>query len=847
MFVLQMVRRAVVMAALTSIVSIADAAPAAQRPVTLEDTYRLEGLGTYYGGPVAFAPDGKSMAFTRRRSDQTVRDYTIQFLWDNDRADVWVKTPGAAEPVNVTRGAEDGSGWWSPVWSPDGRYLAMLSTRGPVIADNVWLWVWDSRTNTLRRLSERGVDIDGKIYRPPHLWLDAGHVLCPLLPEGGRPIGLEIERQSQRIAAEEWPKTRRGEQSTVSVLDSGVPVDVSKRPQGRLVRFDVRTGEASIVADRSSTALTPSPRGEYIAYGRQVGVSVPQAGIKLIQSGKTRYTIDVVDLSGRRLLTAEKVASDARVDAVRWSPRGDRVVFTGFAEGGDGSQRIYVGTPARGTVEMLELGPLDTTTIGAWWVPPQIEWTADGALLIRAAERLDERATAPDARRDWWRVSLDGKRRNLTKGMAVVPEQFWAERGRASFVGLAKEELWRLQVASGRVSRALPAFGEKIERIVWPATTNDGLTEYAEQGHEYDDLVLGIRRAAELQLHRVDLAANRVAALATPAPKAELLSYSPRSGQAAFYANDGDGLRLWLAPQGAPTQLLIDANGFLRDLIQPERRLLEYTSLDGDALKGWLLLPVGYEKGRRYPLITSVYAGSVYSEVPPSSLEFGRWLSAYSPQIWAARGYAVLLPSMPLNPWGKTDDPMLKLPNGVLPAVDAAVATGVADPKRLFVMGGSFGGFSTYGLLTQTRRFAGGVALAGLSNLISLYGQFDARRRYASEPQEFLSMMQLMESGQTAMGSPPWEDLNRYLRNSPIFAVDRVETPLMIVQGDMDYVAIQQGEEFFNALYRQGKRARFVRYWGEGHGIQSPANSRDLLERIQAWFEEVAPPLEEAG
>lgn len=841
MFVLRMVWRAVAMAALASIISTTVAAPAVQRPLALEDIYRLEGLGTYYGGPVAFAPDGKSMAFTRRRGDQGMRDFTIDFLWDNDRADVWVKTPSAAEPVNVTRGVEDGSGWWAPAWSPDGRYLAMLSTRGPVVADNVWLWVWDSRTDTLRRLSERGVDIDSNIHRRQHLWLDAEHVLCPLLPEGARPVGLEIERQSQRIATEQWPHSQRGEQTTVSVLDSGVPVDVSKRPQGRLVRFDVRTGEGTTVADRSSTGLTLSPRGEYIAYGRQVGVSVPQAGVKLTQPGKKRYTIDVVDLSGRRLLTAENVASDARVDAVRWSPRGDRVAFTGFAEASNGPQRIYIGSPARGTVEMLELGPLDTSTIGSWWIPPQIEWTADGALLIRAAERLDERPTAPDARRDWWHISLDGKRRNLTKNMAVVPAQLWAERGRASFVGLAKDELWRLQVASGRVSRALPAFGEKIERIVWPANTNDGLMEYAEQGLEYGDLVLGIRRGTELQLHRVDLAANRVTALATPAPKAELLSYAPRSGQAAFYANDRDGLRLWLGSQGGSTQLLIDANGFLRDLIDPERRLLQYTSLDGEALQGWLLLPVGYEQGRRYPLITSVYAGAVYSQVPPSSAELGRSLNLYSPQIWAARGYAVLLPSMPLNAWGKTDDPMLKLPNGVLPAVDAAVAMGVADPRRLFVMGGSFGGFSTYGLLTQTRRFAGGVSLAGLSNLISLYGQFDARMRYTSEPQEALAQMQLIESGQIAMGSPPWQDLNRYLRNSPLFAVDRVETPLMIVQGDMDYVALQQGEEFFNALYRQGKRARFVRYWGEGHAIRSPANARDLVERIHAWFDELAP------
>lgn len=88
------------------------------------------------------------------------------------------------------------------------------------------------------------------------------------------------------------------------------------------------------------------------------------------------------------------------------------------------------------------------------------------------------------------------------------------------------------------------------------------------------------------------------------------------------------------------------------------------------------------------------------------------------------------------------------------------------------------------------------------------------------------------------MGNSPRKDLGRYLRNSPICFVDRVQTPLMIIQGDMDYIPIQQSEEFFISLCRQGKRAEFVRYWGEGHILQSPANIRDMWRRICAWFEE---------
>jgi dipeptidyl aminopeptidase/acylaminoacyl peptidase len=211
-------------------------------------------------------------------------------------------------------------------------------------------------------------------------------------------------------------------------------------------------------------------------------------------------------------------------------------------------------------------------------------------------------------------------------------------------------------------------------------------------------------------------------------------------------------------------------------------------------------------------------------------------------QALAAHGYVVVFPSMPLKPEGEPSDPYMDLQTGVIPAVDKMIEIGIADPKRIGVMGQSYGGYSTYGLVTQTNRFQAAVALAGLPDLISLYGQFDARERYSDHPQENLFYMSIAENGQERMGNPPWKDLGRYLRNSSIFYVDRVETPIMIMQGDMDYVAMQQGEEFFNSLYRQGKRARFVRYWGEGHVLESTANVTDMWKQIYAWFDEFLKP-----
>jgi dipeptidyl aminopeptidase/acylaminoacyl peptidase len=287
-------------------------------------------------------------------------------------------------------------------------------------------------------------------------------------------------------------------------------------------------------------------------------------------------------------------------------------------------------------------------------------------------------------------------------------------------------------------------------------------------------------------------------------------------------------------------------NGFLGDIAEGERRLIEYQSLDGETMKGLLLLPPGNQLGPRSPLVVWVYAGFRIRDQhvnpgPLTHVNSAHWLNL---QLLAARGYAVLLPSMPLSSDPKDNgyqgnDPYLELTKGVLPAVDKVIALGIADPKRVAVMGHSYGGYSTYGLVTLTNRFQVAIALApGSADLVSEYGSFQAQERYGPYPHENIGLQWWAEAGQGGLGNPPWKDWTSYWRNSPLFYVERVKTPLLIVQGDMDGASMQQGEEFFSALYRQGKRARFVRYWGEGHSLQSPANIRDFWAQVYAWLDE---------
>ncbi len=196
----------------------------------------------------------------------------------------------------------------------------------------------------------------------------------------------------------------------------------------------------------------------------------------------------------------------------------------------------------------------------------------------------------------------------------------------------------------------------------------------------------------------------------------------------------------------------------------------------------------------------------------------------------------------------KTGYALALLPSGVLPAIDAVIARGFADPDRIAIAGQSDGGFATLGLITQTGRFRSAIASGSFCDLASLYGTFHGQYRHgdAGPPQkgQVFRMLQ-MEKGSFGLGGPPWTDPDRYRAGSAIFGADQVETPLMLVHGDLDFIPIQQAEEFFTALYRQDKRARLVRYQGEWHTIAARANVLDLWKRIADWLAETMAPRNE--
>ena len=197
-------------------------------------------------------------------------------------------------------------------------------------------------------------------------------------------------------------------------------------------------------------------------------------------------------------------------------------------------------------------------------------------------------------------------------------------------------------------------------------------------------------------------------------------------------------------------------------------------------------------------------------------------------QIYSTRGYAVLLADSKLN----IGTPMVDLMKSVMPGIDKAIALGVADPERIGGTGHSYGGYSSLALIAQSPRFNVVVMRAGMGDLIGGYGQL--------APDGTNYGLAWAESGQGRMGGSPWEFRERYLENSPIFYLDRVKTPLLIIHGEKDdAVPVYLADEVFTSLRRLGKAVTYVRYPGENHweGSWSYDDQLDALKRQIGWFD----------
>jgi dipeptidyl aminopeptidase/acylaminoacyl peptidase len=178
----------------------------------------------------------------------------------------------------------------------------------------------------------------------------------------------------------------------------------------------------------------------------------------------------------------------------------------------------------------------------------------------------------------------------------------------------------------------------------------------------------------------------------------------------------------------------------------------------------------------------------------------------------------------------RVDDPGMSSVWCVLPALEAAIATGVVDRYRVGLHGHSWGGYQTSFLVTQTEAFAAAVAGAPLTNMISMYSSVYWNTGGAN--------MAIFESSQGRFSGGYWDVPDAYARNSPVYFAERVVTPLIILHNDRDgAVDWNQGIEYFNTLRRLEKPVVMLQYEGENHGLRKPANQHDYTVRMKEFFD----------
>ena len=327
-----------------------------------------------------------------------------------------------------------------------------------------------------------------------------------------------------------------------------------------------------------------------------------------------------------------------------------------------------------------------------------------------------------------------------------------------------------------------------------------------------------------------------------------MLSASP--GGAVFLTNSyelGSQLHYVDGASGEPV-LIHHFNKQLADVVPAVGPIVvPHSDYDGREVSGLLYLPPGAsrDKPKSYPMVMMPYPGTVYTEARLTGYEIPIWYTQLSfvtsMEVFAAQGFSVFLPSIPMVGKGEAGEPMTQMMPAIVSGLDAAIKTGFVDQNRLAVVGHSYGGYSALSVAAQTNRFNAIIAASPVSNIISEYGQFapylEVNASQTVEPGQPWS--DWAESGQGRMGAAPWEDPDRYIRNSPLFFADQVKTPVMLIHGDLDMATmVTNSEEMFTALRRTGKDVVFIRYVGEQHTIEQPQNQRDMWERVFAFLKD---------
>lgn len=594
-------------------------------------------------------------------------------------------------------------------------------------------------------------------------------------------------------------------------------------PPDTLALIDLAAGTTTTLATGDFLDLELSPTGRFVAAVAEGADLQPRASEAVLGgTAMRRRDLVLVDLD-RRIARRPCGDCDLSPHLLAWSASDDRLLVYARKPGQtveDGGLRVIDAraAPARAT------SALDG-------VRPTIEYTNEGYEIIQAGWVANQpvafgraRDADPAVAAQWWRLA-DGRPSLLLPDKTPLPESMLAApNGRLLSIGAGR--VLALKLGGGRPEHGptpfapLPAssFGDGSRLQVAKLITGDAIVGLS-----------GSRLVRVDAMGRSDLG---------PVPAD--LRLATATGAAVSVTQDRHGVSVVTVRAGGRATPVLTLNPQLSKIDVGKIRSVRHPTPGGGMVTSWVVLPPDWDPAHLPPLVVIPYPrlASFSAETPPPDTSPGQGLTPISPQVIAAHGYAVLYPSILRDPGANA--PSDQLAAKILAAVDAVGAAGLADTDRVALWGHSFGGYTALAAATQSPRFKAVIASAGVTDLFSAWGQVRGNgvRTRPEDGFAFNSASGYLETGQMRVGVPPWAAPERYIRNSPLLRADKITAPVLLAYGDQDLYSFTQGEEMFSALYRQGKDAKLLTFWGEGHVVLAPGNIRRLYAEGLAWLDD---------
>ncbi|MFW6276882.1 MAG: prolyl oligopeptidase family serine peptidase, partial [Bacteroidota bacterium] len=261
----------------------------------------------------------------------------------------------------------------------------------------------------------------------------------------------------------------------------------------------------------------------------------------------------------------------------------------------------------------------------------------------------------------------------------------------------------------------------------------------------------------------------------------------------------------------------------LDDYIWGKTELIDWQTAAGDTLQGYIIKPDNYKEGRRYPVM--IY---FYEKFSQRMYNFPQPKVNHRPDypMYLGEGYVIFLPDIKYG----TGNPGYDATDALVSGSQKLIDLGIADPEAIGLQGHSWAGYQSAFVITQTDMFAAVVSGAPVGNMTSAYSGIRLGTGLARQFQ--------YELFQSRIGGTLWNSLDNYIRNSPVFLADKINTPMMIMFGNEDdAVPYEQGIELFLAMRRLNKNVIMLEYENEPHHLHKYSNRMDYSYRMKQYFD----------